>query len=768
MRRKNNKLRYILFISIMVSICSIFIKNQNVGASIPYDQPTIFPTGLKFSDYFANGTVSGNDANPNYATSNGNAIQITGPVNNKKGFVWSNPEKLNYFNLNEKQTLSMWIYLGDQDNPGDGLAFVLQNYGLNASSLTKDGKVGSGQTMGVWGTDDDYTNSSSTIGVASKAIQNSWALEFDTYKNPLNSGASMFKNGSIDGIYNFSGNSSFDSLLNNVSSSDSHIAYNYPAEPTTYEQHSDSTATTTVQLPIGSYTKRVQTYWYTMKHSGLKTTPENSSKGLKLSNGMWHHLTFSYRPPETGNSDGLLSYVFDDKVLSADKSITDVKEPVSGSNIPIDTDEFYKNSHQQFSKSDGKVLWGFTGSTGDNVARNMVKFESIPSLVEGSADASIYDESQADKELSSSDDTVYNGDNLKLVYNVKRDSGELDWKDINATINLPKDVNYTGGKIVYNNGDTVNIDDSELSSGTFTKPMQDLLKTNEPGSATITINGVANSSTPSKDDKINSTTADFEGSNLIKNIDLQGFTIKATTMNLTPDTTTLDIGSKTSIDANSTISYIDTSIPLDNSKITAHYKLNDNSEKTQTLSSGNDGKLSIKVNRNDLNDGDNTLTVYVTDTDGNRSSSVTYNINKPTKAPILIDAGTDMSFKTINQSGEKRIVKRNGNWKVNVVDNQNTTNWKLTATAIQDPSSSKLDGDLLYVDDNGISKSILNGSVIQIADKSDFPSNFISDGTTYQVANTWNDNDGILLQTNSEAKAGTYKYDVTWDLTDSI
>lgn len=760
MRRKHNMLRYVLSISLLISFCFIFKNYQTVHAQFVYDQPTLFPKGLTFSDYFVKGTASPNNAITDRTSVNGDSIQITSPANGQKGYVWSNQDSKNYFNLNEKQTLSMWVFLGNDASPGDGLTFVLQNSGLDAAAKAKDGTTASGQTMGTWGTDDDYTSSSSPQGVVAKAIQNSWALEFDTYENVLNSGASMFNNGSTDKAFN--GNSSFDSLLN-INSGYSHIAYNYPAEANTYVQHSDYSATT------GLFNLPTKTFWYSMLHSGLRSTPDNNkSSSLKLSNGMWHHLTFSYQPPTDGSTTGHLSYVFDDKVLAADDSVTAVKQPVSESNIPIDTSEFYKNSKQQFSSSEGKVLWGFTGSTGSNAARNMVEFESIPSLVEGSADANIYDDSQASKELSSTDNTIYNGDNVRLVYNIKRDSGEDDWTSINATINLPSDINYTGGKIVYNDNTTEDISASDLSSGTLVKSIKDLLKTNDPSGATITLNGVANSSTPETDNEIASTTADFSGSDLIKDVDLQGFTIKATTMKLTPDNTTLDIGSKSSIDANATVSYLDTSIPLDNSKITAHYKINDNSEKTQSLTSGTDGKLSISVARTDLNDGDNTVTVYVTDTDGNRSSPVTYTINKPTKVPTRIDADSDMYFKTINVSNQKQIVKRSGSWKVNVIDNGDPSNWKLSASAIQDPSSPKLDGDLLYVDNNGISKSILDGSAIQIADKSDFPANFISDGSTYQVANTWNDNDGILLETNSDVKSGNYKYDVTWDLTDSL
>ncbi|MFD1418658.1 lectin-like domain-containing protein [Companilactobacillus keshanensis] len=766
---KNVKLRYIWVISTVILI-GIFLNNsQNVYAVDEYNDPTDnAPTGLNFSDYFMKGNVSTNSANTTtYKNGNTSIVQVTGTTKKQQGYVWSNPDSLNYLNLKERQTLSMWIYLGHTDAPADGLAFVLQNYGSDAAARTKSGGQAIGQTMGVWGDDDNYQSSTTPSEIAAKGIQNSWALEFDTFANNLNTGAGLFKDGlATDASY--VGNSSFDSLIN-VGDGDSHIAYNYPGDPGTYVQQSDSTARVEKPGIFGSTYTNVQTYWYSMIHNGLVKTPDKSSNNLKLSNGMWHHVVVSYLPPDAGSTIGHLSYIFDDKVKSQNSSsIPEVKEPVSRSNIDIDTSEFYKNSKQQFSKDVGKVLWGFTGTTGVSYARNMVVFESIPSLVEGSASATIYDDSQAGKELTTSDDSVYNGDNMRFVYNVKRDSGEMDWKGINATINLPDNMTYNGGTIAYSDGTTENIGATDLSSGAFTKTLKDLLKSGDPNSATITINGVTNSSTPASDKTVASTTADFDGTDLIKNVDMQGFTIKATTMKLTPDIIDLDIGSKPSIAATATASYADTSVVMNNSKVTAHYKINDGTEKTQSLSNGSDGKVSINISKTDLNDGANTVVAYVTDTDGNRSNSVTYTINKPTPAPILIDADSEMSFRTVHSNGKNQTVKRNGSWKVNVVDNDGNSNWKLDATAVQDSSSDTFDGDLLYVDNTGVTQSILNGSIIQIADKSTFPSNYISDGTTYQIANTWDNDDGMLLKSNADAKAGNYKYDVTWDLTDSI
>lgn len=751
--REKSILSGLLVISSFI-LFSLFFGQSVVQADSLTDTA---PAGLNFADYFSKGTVSPNNADTtSYKNGNTSIVQVTDNAESQKGYVWSNPDKANYIDLSRKQTLSMWIFLGNELNPGDGLAFVLQNYGLNAAARNADGTLVGGQSMGVWGPDESYKNDTTPADLAAKGIQNSWAMEFDTFYNGNNTGYGLFNGGNVSDA-NYVKNNSFDGMLDLYSTYKQHLANNYPGDSATYLQHSDTTAN-------GS----IRTYWYSMAHRNLKSRIGNNNKGLNLSNGMWHHIVYTYQPPETGSTIGHMSYTFDDKVVSSANYISKVSQPISDSNIEIDTSKFYSNPTQQFSKNDSKVLWGFTGSTGSNHARNMVVFESIPSIVEGSVSADIYDDSQNSKQLSSTDDTVYNGDNMRFVYNLSRDSGEQDWKDINSTINLPDNMTYNGGTISYNDGTTEDISASELSSGKYTKTIKDLLKSGSPNKATITINGTANSSTPKSDKSVASTKANFNGSNLLKETNLQGFTIKTTTMKLTPDSTELDLGKNDSITANATASYIDSSVAMDNSKVIVHYSLNGSSENMFLLSSGSDGKVALTLNKTDLNDGKNTLMVYVTDISGNRSNSVTFNINKPTKAPILIDADSNMSFRTVHSNGKTQLVKRNGDWKLNVIDNDDKSNWKLSATAMQAADSDTFDGDLLYVDNTGVMQSILNGSIVQIADKSTFPSNFVSDGTTYQVANTWTKDDGIILKSNSTAKAGNYKYDVTWDLTDSI
>ncbi|WP_057767112.1 lectin-like domain-containing protein [Companilactobacillus tucceti] len=757
-----NFLACLFMIGLFVSIEQNNIVEVRAATDVPVANS---PEGLNFKDYFVRGSFRGNGADTtNFKNGNTSIIQVTPREGSSIGAVWSAADKDNYLDLNAKQTLSMWMYFGNEKDPADGLAFILQNSGIDA--ISKDGNLpAKGQTMGVWGIDNDYKNTDPKK-LSDSAIQNSWALEFDTHINRTLAGSDMFSNGSITGSP-VGINNGFDSvvktIVNNPSKSFSHIADNYPGSSESYLLQSGFAPS----YPGAGSGPSV--YWYRLAHNNLVTTyGPNSNYNFTLSNGLWHHLVINWTPPETGSTIGHLSYNLDDKIHTGEVTADNNAQPISVKDIPVDTSYFYKNATQNFTKDEGKVIWGFTGSTGDQYARNMVIFESIPSLVEGSTSTHIYNDSQGGKELSATDKDVYNNEILRFVYNVKRDSGAQDWNNIIATINLPNNVIYGSGSIKYSDGTSETIGSNELTSAQLKRTLKDLLKDKDPKSATITLVAVTYSSTPTVDTPVGATDVSFMGDNLIKYDKLQDFVIKSTPMLLSQDNPNLDIGDASSVDATGKVGYMGVS-SIDNSTITMHYSLNGNKEQTTGLPSGNDGKMKITIPRTDLNDGNNTLVVYASDKDGNHSNYVSYNISKPTSAPILIDADEDMYFQTVKSNGKNQIVKRQGNWKVNIVDNaMDTSNWKLSATAVQSSGSPVLDGDLLYVDDSGISHSILNGNIIDIADKNTFPIDQIINDSTYQIANTWSPDNGILLKANSTARSGTYKYTVTWGLTDSI
>lgn len=120
----------------------------------------------------------------NDASAGQQAFQIT-DTKNQVGAIWSKDD--HKMDLSHDQTMSMWMYFGGSPDTvdgstGEGMAFVLQNSGPDAITQGISQKMLPGQTLGVWGLDNDTSASTSDI-IAKKAIQNSWAIEFDEYNN---------------------------------------------------------------------------------------------------------------------------------------------------------------------------------------------------------------------------------------------------------------------------------------------------------------------------------------------------------------------------------------------------------------------------------------------------------------------------------------------------------------------------------------------------------------------------------------------------------
>lgn len=109
------------------------------------------------------------------------------------GGIWGDPSRNNYVSTNKKQVISMWLNMSKLNGGtdlGDGLAFVLQNDSRKTNAIATAGsksKINNGESLGVWG-NDNYGSEDPSTGaksVASDAIQNSWALEFDSYPDNI-------------------------------------------------------------------------------------------------------------------------------------------------------------------------------------------------------------------------------------------------------------------------------------------------------------------------------------------------------------------------------------------------------------------------------------------------------------------------------------------------------------------------------------------------------------------------------------------------------
>ena len=692
----------------------------------PANAPATSPTGKKYS-YDNNASIV-QSTNP--ATKGTSVISLTNGTY-QVGAVWSNFEKDNYFDLSHEQVASMWIYFGNTggEAPGDGMAFVLQNDKRkeNAIALSANGIPVNGQSLGVWGADWDKTNSD-PANVAKTAIQNSWAMEFDTYKNQL-TGANEI---SGEGV-------SFDA--NNAGSFPQHIATGFPALSKTYIKNS-------------KYYNGAPVYYYTMHHDNFISI-EN------LVDSKWHHVTIKWSPDVTTNntllpSGGTMTYKYDDK--NPDGSIpnpTDIKE----TSFHLDTANFGL-------QSDSKLYWGFTGSTGKYYENNLMIFESIPSFVDAEATSRIRDNTQ-NRDIINNDSQVFPNDDISYFYNLDYKGWTKTWNDIHAKMNVPKNVHFTSGTVTYpTTGNTYQIpSDKFLNDPTSIEDILTEQLSQDSRTAIIELKGHTETIATEKLN-VPIAHASFEGDNLITDTDTIPFFIQARKLTLKSDFPDIKkIGQHEDVDIPAELEYHD-GTPLVNSNMIVYPSVNNKNLPSFRLSDANPASgFTLHLSNDQLPSKINIVKFYVMDNLGNKTNVITKQIN----VGGTVQFGTvspQLSFKTVNLTSPNEIIPRMNNWQVEVIDNREKgSSWTVQASAskLTNPiTHQNFDGALIYRDHTG-KISYLNNNLTIAENSKD------NDETqSKDITENWNSQDGILLISNSQNKAGNYSGEINWSLVDSL
>lgn len=646
------------------------------------------------------------------------------------GAIWADrsqsvQDNHNYIDINKRQTMSMWMYFGGSNkstttnpDPGDGMAFVLQNVGTSAFATLPPNNVNVGEALGVWGETNTKTDTAETI--AKRAIQNSWALEFDTFPN-------------MDGRGE---DSNFDTDLN--STYYNHIAYNYPALASTYRQTSNGAA---------------------MTHKGVT--------GLRLTDDSWHHLTLVWHPASDGNS-AYMEFDYNDKTIDGLPQTGITKD------IPIDVSNF------NLKNGDHELYWGFTGSTGDSAENNLIIFESIPAIVEADATSTIVDESAGDHVLSDpttdnpNANVVHEGDSVSVNYDLNYLSGSKPWQNIAAKIKLPDKINYNSAVITYTdksgNKTTENIDElSGMTNNEITHKLGKALYKDDITSANIKFEGTANSGSTATTTNVASEHSSFYGDDLQKDVMTTAFVIKqANKMTLTKESSDPTIGFGVETDLKGKVSYSDTSTTVDPSKLSVVAKVNDGDVTKvdmNTIASGDTFSLPMSTDLfSDLHEGANTVTLYVYNKDDyNTSNTITFTVT--VQSTLQVNANPKSSFNTVQAVKADRLISRSNDWSVDVVDGRaKGSKWYLFAEATPVTNGDKTwNGGLVYVKAGQTEQSMTNNKIhIDSGTKS-------QDGQqTFDVDNGWTKDTGVLLRQNSLESTGTYHSTITWTAQDSL
>ena len=357
----------------------------------------------------------------------------------------------NYFDISKEQTISGWIYVGPKANvSSDGIALVLQNDANGINSIARYYKRGGliswldpeinlpaeGESLGVYGgtgTDKHASTVGNTADLAGKAIQNSFALEFDAFRNASSATSTPdeFNDKGVDDL--------FDGLfdIHNVSEAKGqHVAWSYPGDKSTYEKYME-----------------IVHYFYGMRHKNvIQNVVISGYNASDTARDGWHHFSFSYKPDENNKNIGYISYVFNDRLTDGSvKPYTtwDKRPKNDADSIAIDLTKF------NLPAGETKVRWGFTSSTGSpnsEPGSNAIIMERIPSVIDVTSTNSLYDVTQEHsiKDLdkrsgtsgSDNDYTVGDGDELAFTYDLQFHSGITGTGNITAQMQLPQNVLY--------------------------------------------------------------------------------------------------------------------------------------------------------------------------------------------------------------------------------------------------------------------------------------------------------------------------------------
>lgn len=726
------KILRLIFVAFFVVIVGLFKQYDNVSAEGAAAAMAEQTTGLDSapdnlgldSNLFvtANFSKLNGSSTRNLATlsrSNGvsnGAIRMTYNTN-QAGAIWSNVSGGNYIDIKKKQTLSMWLYFGPKNHTesgdfGDGMAFVLQNSADGENAFAHKGsKLGLGETLGVWGMDDD-SSVKDTQTVASSAIQRSWALEFDDHIN----------DGGDSG-----GADSFDKGI-----TQSHIAYGYPADRSTYNY------VPSVFLAGGNY--------FTQNHTNVIP--------VTLHDGNWHHLTIVWNPTKFN-----ATFSFNDK----NRDGTNGTNPIEFTTAAIDPSEFGV-------VPDDHLRWGFTATTGDSFQANLIAFESIPSSVEGDASASIKDVTQGGIDVPN-DGSVNSNDELNINYVLNYNSGRDPWENITSDINLPANVTYEPdangdiGTITYKSGYTAKIPAGALTGTTLPKYAfpKSLLATGD--TATVSINGVAKS--VNSNTNVASVHTKFDSDTLIKDVNTPSFTIKkAKPINLTLDQSDISVNPNTDANITGTVSYNDGSA-ITNSQMSVYSTLNGEKFSDFVMSDSDAaGHLKLTIPSDKLKQDNNTLEIYVADPNGNRTTTSKVIITKKGSLSLTVDKAYE--FGDINNSSASRLISRKGNWDILVNDGREvspTNTWELSAdTTGLTNNTGKFNGDMVFRNSNGTESTLTGDNLVDIA-------NGVKTQTgqqTTNIASDWDSSDGIFLRSNGLTTAGAYDGTINWTLSDTL
>ncbi len=768
--KKHKEFKLLLWICFLVGFFGVFSNAKTVSAESVYDT---IPIGLSADDLVGYENVSSIGGRPsrdgvlhyslgsNLITNDINGVRVSNNsfnpissktgilsfwgVNNRQGAIWSNDK--NMMDIQTSHTYSMWICMPYSAGLYDsGIAFVLQNdpNGINALATASDSSgtksLAAEETLGVWATD---TNPIHLLS----AIQNSWALELDTYGNTGSAINNAFDNDtSLD----------IGRLTNSI-----HLASNYPAEASTYNA-----------LGSGAY-------------SMIHNSPAYHVMG-GTTDVMWHHFSITYNPNNDGKTANI-TYKFNDKNPDGTPNNNTGVETMTN---PLPSSNTVKIDLSKFNLTDGntKLRWGLVGRGDGSKGNMMISFEKVSVLTDADIDSKIIDTTQDNRVLTADYNEVNAGDELSLQYDLTYNGGQEKWENIAAELDIPNDVTITSGSIIFKNGNTEAISTSEITAANTNRVLKHtispwdtsgnssvnaLTKVND--TAVLTLRGTTPDHVTS-DIYVPSSHAAFRSSSYVDDTNLIDFIIrnrdvreinmndaKVDPANISTLTATTLTGNLTYADGTDfESSGADLYINVDGTDLEPmNFKVDDNKKKIDfaiPFYGSNYAGTNLPAQQV-LGEGTHTIKVYAKDRYNNQTTPTQiFTINVDTKSASLEIEDSNFYFADV-QGIYKGIVSRKGDWGVNVVSVNSPWSLSVSATSLSNAAGKTFDGAMIYKDDN---RTYGLGSSIPISQ-----STAETETATTSITSSWNDDDGILLDSFGGTESGLYTGVLSWELSDA-
>lgn len=411
--------------------------------------------------------------------------------------------------------------------------------------------------------------------------------------------------------------------------------------------------------------------------------------------------------------------------------------------VPIDTNLIF---------SSDKVYWGFTGSTGANVAETAVVFNKVPGLVNVTENLNLVNQ----KGETVKDKQVAEKESITATFDINYLNGKQNLLLPTVELALEDKIHYKKGTLKYNG---IQMDDSKWIDKSFVVPTTNLSLTNPKASISFDVE----TEDVGRHDVIKTgASATIKADNYTGDTNKLAFSVKGKgdTLTLTSDKPSINLTSSEIEEVNV--------LKLTNSQILQRFITNLNIVAHDPEGNTADGITIQAVDETvydrirNLKSGVVNLDLIAKKTD-NSSSILSIQVIFQNGALSFSSVPETIDFIEGDPAVSLGLVQAVPNKSLSINDTRvSGSPWKLqvTATSLKTDSGQALKGELSYANSKGANLAI--GSTIQTIENGPKPIG----NSVVDISKVWSKDKGLRLTIANDNYLGTYKGTLNWTLTD--